>query len=205
MWVPVALSRDVPKGTTRAVLMDGAEFVIWRGEGGSVQIWEDRCPHRGMRLSFGFVRGDSLNCLYHGWTYGTGGACHKIPAHPDLTVPPTIRANTFTSAESGGLVLLHRGRDPGTPPVLLAGRPIASLAMATTPAVLSGLVTGTALDSVQGIAATIDGVPMTLGWHVTGPGRLMLHAVALDPDNVESRVLVALHRLRTAAEERAAA
>ena len=60
VWVPIALSRDVPMGTTRAVILDGQELVVWRGEGRTVQVWEDRCPHRGMRLSFGFVRGDAL-------------------------------------------------------------------------------------------------------------------------------------------------
>ena len=63
MWVPIALGRDVPRATTRAVILGGEELVAWRAEGGAVAIWEDRCPHRGMRLSFGFVRGDS--CLLY--------------------------------------------------------------------------------------------------------------------------------------------
>ena len=45
-------------------------------------VWEDRCPHRGMRLSMGFVRSDRIACLYHGWQYGTDGHCLYIPAHP---------------------------------------------------------------------------------------------------------------------------
>jgi Rieske [2Fe-2S] domain len=34
--------------------------VVWRGQDGKVHAWEDWCPHRGMRLSFGFARGKSL-------------------------------------------------------------------------------------------------------------------------------------------------
>ncbi|MEO7222510.1 MAG: Rieske (2Fe-2S) protein [Devosia sp.] len=201
MWVPIALGRDVPKGATRAIILDGRELVIWRRESGAVHVWEDRCPHRGMRLSFGFVRGEALNCLYHGWQYGASASCQKVPAHPDLVVPPSIKANAFASAETGGFILVSLDAEPGPPPVLLAGRPIASLAIATTQEKLAGLITGTPLDSVQGLSASIDGVTANLGWHVAGPDRLMLHAVAVDPGNVESRVLVALHKLRAAAEQ----
>src|ERR1700712_4572612 len=107
MWVPIALSRDVPKGVTRAVILDGEELVAWRAEAGTMQVWEDRCPHRGMRLSYGFIRGERLNCLYHGWEYGADASCRRIPAHPDLTVPPTIKAKAYEATESGGLVLAN--------------------------------------------------------------------------------------------------
>lgn len=205
MWIPIALSRDVPPGVTRAVIVAGKELVAWRSENRALQVWEDRCPHRGMRLSFGFVRGESLNCLYHGWQYGAEGPCQRIPAHPDLAVPPTIRANTYASAETGGFILVSFDPEPGPPPVLLAGRPIASLAVASTPEKIVNLAAGTPLDSIQGVSATFDGITVNLGWHVVGPDRLMLHAVAVDPGDVETRVLRALHKLRAEAERKVAA
>ena len=66
LWYPVAPSwqvRNAPVGIIRL----GESIVLWRDGAGKVHALEDRCPHRGMRLSFGFVRGDALNCLYHGW------------------------------------------------------------------------------------------------------------------------------------------
>ncbi len=204
MWIPVALSRDVPRQTTRGVILASEELVVWRGESGGVQIWEDRCPHRGMRLSFGFVRGDSLNCLYHGWQYGQGASCQRIPAHPDLTVPPTIKANAFASAETGGMIWVNLDKEPGTPPIFLAGRPIASLAIATTPETLFELLPGTPAPQAQLFEVALADTQVNVGWHVVDPGKLMLHAVALDPGNVESRVLVALHKLRAEAERAAA-
>jgi nitrite reductase/ring-hydroxylating ferredoxin subunit len=205
MWMPIALSRDVPAAVTRAALVEGRELVIWRAEGGAVQVWEDRCPHRGMRLSFGFVRGDTLNCLYHGWQYGTGASCRRIPAHPDLSVPATIKANAYASAETGGFILVRLGDGQLTPPMLPAGRPIASLAVAATPETIGGLVTGTPLELVQGVSTSFDGVTVNLCWHVPGPNRLMLHAVAVDPGGDAMRVLRALYGLRADAEHRAAA
>jgi nitrite reductase/ring-hydroxylating ferredoxin subunit len=202
MWIPISLSRDVPRSATRAVILDGRELVVWRAESGVAQVWEDRCPHRGMRLSFGFVRGETLNCLYHGWQYGTSASCQAIPAHPDLDVPPTIKANCYPSAETGGFILVSMDAEPGPSPLLLAGRPIASLAIATSRETIVGLITGTALDNVQGVSAVLDGITVNVCWHVTGPNRLMLHAVAVDPGDVETRVLLALHRLRAEAERK---
>lgn len=68
----------------------GNELVVWRTEGGAVNVWENRCPHRGVRLSLGHHRGDALQCQYHGWQFGTGnGACRFVPAHPEAP-PPAV-------------------------------------------------------------------------------------------------------------------
>ncbi len=101
-WYPVALSEMIPAGTSAGVVIDGAEIVVWRDTSGAAHTWEDRCPHRGMKLSFGFVRGDHIACLYHGWEYDTGGTCRYIPAHPQLEVPKTICVKTYGVAEAGG-------------------------------------------------------------------------------------------------------
>ncbi|MBA4797826.1 MAG: Rieske (2Fe-2S) protein [Rhizobiales bacterium] len=103
-WIPVALSADIEAGTSAGTLVNGDERVVWRDDKGAVHVWEDRCPHRGMRMSFGFVRGDHIACLYHGWRYDTGGQCRYIPAHPDLEVPKTIKVPTFAAIERAGIV-----------------------------------------------------------------------------------------------------
>ncbi|MBX9467885.1 MAG: Rieske (2Fe-2S) protein [Rhizobium sp.] len=103
-WIPVALSADIEAGTSAGTLVNGEERVVWRDDKGAIHVWEDRCPHRGMRMSFGFVRGDHIACLYHGWRYDTGGQCRYIPAHPDLEVPKTIKVPTFAATERAGIV-----------------------------------------------------------------------------------------------------
>lgn len=164
-WTAIALSRDIPPENTRAVIVDGREIVIWRGADGAAHVWEDRCPHRGMRLSFGFVRGDALNCLYHGWRYGASGSCAGIPAHPDLTVPPTIKANVFPVREAGGMVWTRFGEGNDEPPALPGDAvPVASItinATATLPA-----------------SVTIEGGTLYLQAHSPAPDRVTVHAVA---------------------------
>lgn len=203
MWVPIALSRDVPGGTTRAVILDGLELALWRGEKGGVQIWEDRCPHRGMRLSFGFVRGDALNCLYHGWEYGSDASCTRIPAHPDLAVPSTIRARAYEGSETGGMIVVNLGRSE-PPPVLLSALPVASLAVDSDIETVLRLCRGTPIEGLQAFETEFDGVPLVIGWHRARAGHIMLHAVAR-AGGTESGAIVALHHLRSAAEQRNAA
>lgn len=112
-WMPVALSSAIEPGTSAGAVVDGAEIVVWRDNKGTAHVWEDRCPHRGMRLSFGFVRGDHIACLYHGWQYDTAGQCQYIPAHPDLEVPGTIKVPIYAAEERNGIIwtCLSEGAD----------------------------------------------------------------------------------------------
>ncbi|RVV98922.1 Rieske (2Fe-2S) protein [Mesobaculum littorinae] len=104
LWHPAALSRDLPAATVMPTACGDVEVALWRSAGGRVSAWYDRCPHRGMRLSHGFVRGEMLSCIYHGWRFDTEAVCRKIPAHPDLTPPETITVPRFRAAERHGVI-----------------------------------------------------------------------------------------------------
>ncbi len=190
-WTPIALSRDVPAGVTRAVIVEGAELVIWRGDG-SAHVWEDRCPHRGMRLSLGFVRDNSLNCLYHGWQYGASSSCIRIPAHPDLAVSPTIKANAYESAEAGGLIWVR----------IAGAEPLPALDENVTP-VLSLAVEVDGLDGAN-LAMPFEGGQLHLRWHKVGPGRIMVHAVMAGSGDL-ARAAAYLRSMRNDMEQGAAA
>ena len=86
-----------------------------------------------MRLSHGFVRGETLACIYHGWRYGTTGACEHIPAHPALTPPKSVTATPFSCVESNGLIWVTADENPGEPPSIAATEPLRSLNIAATP------------------------------------------------------------------------
>ena len=78
---------------------------MWRADDGTVNAWENRCPHRGVRLSVGTNLGDRLKCRYHGWTYESGsGQCVERPAHPGEKPPSLVRAHRFPCVEVGGYV-----------------------------------------------------------------------------------------------------
>jgi len=102
--MPVGLTRDLPAGRVMHAEVDEVDVVVWRAANGEIAAWNNRCPHRGMALSHGFVRGNSLACLYHGWHYERSGRCSYIPAHPDLEPPATIHATKYAIAEEGGVI-----------------------------------------------------------------------------------------------------
>lgn len=126
-WTPVALSSDLPIGGVLRTVVDEQDLAVWRSRSGKVRAWDNRCPHRGMRLSFGFVRGESLTCIYHGWQYGTEGVCHYIPAHPDLTPPETLCVNAFACSENNGLIWVGLSAPKSVPKIANAAEPVRSL------------------------------------------------------------------------------
>lgn len=103
-WVAVGLSEHFVPESASGTTVGSHDLAVWRGADGKARVWENRCPHRGMRLSYGFVRGNRLRCLYHGWAYEGDGACAAIPAHPDLTPPKTIKTTVFDSAEEAAMI-----------------------------------------------------------------------------------------------------
>jgi nitrite reductase/ring-hydroxylating ferredoxin subunit len=198
MWVPIALSRDVPLGATRAVVIEGEERVVWRAHDGGVQVWEDRCPHRGMRLSLGFVRDNTLNCLYHGWTYEAGATCVRIPAHPDLKVPPTIKANAFPVREAGGMVWTEVGEGSGRS-VVHGATPVASLPIDAPAPLLLEQIGGERISGRQLVIATLGGFEFHIGWHAVGAAKTMLHG-ALRSAGDPAAALHVLRRVRDTVE-----
>ena len=117
-WYPVSLSGGLDAGRSAGTRLFDKEFVIWRDADGAAHVWEDRCPHRGMRLSFGFVRGNHIACIYHGWQYDSNGHCQFIPSHPALSVPSSIRVATHPCVERLGIVWMYSDSNVTTPPEL---------------------------------------------------------------------------------------
>ena len=119
-WIPIAVSADILDGTVVPANLPSGPIAVWRSASGKLFANGDRCPHRGMRLSHGFVRGESLSCIYHGWRYGTDGACQKIPAHPTVEPPKTINCTPFPVMEANGVVWCALER-PTEEPLLFDG------------------------------------------------------------------------------------
>src|SRR5271156_5815449 len=115
-WHPLSLSHSVEAGSSAGTRLLDRELVVWRDNNGVAHVWEDRCPHRGMKLSFGFVRGDHIACLYHGWQYNSGGHCQYIPAHPALDVPKTIKVSLYPARERHGMIWTALSENPAPMP-----------------------------------------------------------------------------------------
>ncbi|ARP63397.1 oxidoreductase [Mesorhizobium sp. WSM1497] len=117
-WYPIASATDLPFRHVFHAGLFGREFAAWRADDGFINVWENRCLHRGVRLSIGINDGRELKCQYHGWRYSSRTAgCTYIPAHPADVPARTITNRTFPVAERYGLV--WSGEEPqGDVPVI---------------------------------------------------------------------------------------
>ena len=121
---PVASLADLaPRHVVKARLL-GQDLAVWRADDGFVNVWADRCIHRGVRLSVGMNDGAELVCQYHGWRYSNRtGSCSYIPAHPGEAPSRTLRVPAFRCEEKYGLVW-SGGSPDAEPPAIpqLLGR-----------------------------------------------------------------------------------
>ncbi|WP_417586958.1 Rieske 2Fe-2S domain-containing protein [Pararhodobacter oceanensis] len=191
-WSAVALDGQIHTASSNPVKVYGNEVAVWRSTSGKLNAWEDRCPHRGMRLSLGFVEGNRLRCIYHGWGYGTNGQCEVIPAHPGLTPPKTICSNRYAIENRYGLIWANLAEDPqaalpdlgaddgwqGVRSVYLS-MPVAQARQA----VMADLATwGGSLR--EGDAVLIDlpeGTQLAVAFHPVDAGSTGVHVVARGP------------------------
>ena len=119
-WHPVARADDLPFRHIYETVLLGRELALWRADDGFVNVWENRCLHRGVRLSIGLNEGRELRCRYHGWRYANRSAgCTYIPAHPADAPARTICCVTFPVRERHGLIWTGEAPD-GEPPTVAA-------------------------------------------------------------------------------------
>lgn len=115
---PVAGSADLsPRHVARARLL-GQDLAIWRADDGFVNVWADRCIHRGVRLSVASNDGAELVCPYHGWRYSNrSGNCSYIPAHPAEGPSRSLFVPVFRCEEKYGLVWSGGSPESGPPSI----------------------------------------------------------------------------------------
>ncbi|MGE0790510.1 MAG: Rieske 2Fe-2S domain-containing protein [Sandaracinaceae bacterium] len=108
-WYPAAFSHEVPKKKVLGIRFEGDDLAVYRGEDGVVQVLEDRCPHRQIKLSYGTVEGCTLVCRYHGWTFDRGGSLVGTK-HDDFKKKlPVVPIRSYPTRERYGIVWFFPG------------------------------------------------------------------------------------------------
>lgn len=72
-WMRLPIAAPPQPGEVIAVAVGNLRLAVWSAADGSVQAWDDRCPHRGALLSAGRVRDGQLVCGKHGWRFDVYG------------------------------------------------------------------------------------------------------------------------------------
>jgi phenylpropionate dioxygenase-like ring-hydroxylating dioxygenase large terminal subunit len=119
IWYFAALSRDLKPGKLQRYELLGEPVLLGRDRRGRAYAIRDICPHRAAPLSAGKLvteadGAESVECPYHGWRFGTDGACRAIPslvADQAMDVSK-IQVRRFPVQESQGLVFIWMAADP---------------------------------------------------------------------------------------------
>ncbi|MEM7157954.1 MAG: Rieske 2Fe-2S domain-containing protein [Myxococcota bacterium] len=111
-WYPITTSSTVRKAPVPLHRM-GLRLVVFRGADGQLRCLRDRCSHRGAALSAGKVKGNEIECPYHGFRFDGAGQCTAMPCEGrDARIPGGLEIDTFPLREDHGLVWLWWGAAP---------------------------------------------------------------------------------------------
>ena len=113
-WHPIHRADDLESGQAKPIQIMGECFTLYRGERGAPHVVEFRCPHRGTQLSAGWVEGDCIRCMYHGWVFDPSGQCIEQPAE-EKPFAQKIRIRSWPIREYLGLIFAYLGEDEPPP------------------------------------------------------------------------------------------
>ena len=108
-WYVAGWSRDYTRDLKPETFL-GENIVFFRKENGQAVALEDACPHRKLPLSKGRLKGDVVECGYHGLTFDCQGTCVAAPTQPSR-VPGRARVKSYPVADRYRLLWIWMG-DP---------------------------------------------------------------------------------------------
>ena len=108
VWYVAAVPDELKQAPLARTLVD-ERLVLYRTETGKAAALADRCAHRLMPLSKGWVAGEHLQCGYHGALYDINGKCVQIPGQDG--VPDKACVRSYPVQERYGFVWVWMG-DP---------------------------------------------------------------------------------------------
>ncbi len=112
-WHPVYRAEDLAPGQAVPIRIMSENYTLYRGEDGAPHVVAFRCAHRGAQLSVGWVEGDCIRCLYHGWKYAGDGQCVEQPGE-DESFAGKVRIASYPTQDYLGLTFAYLGE--GEPP-----------------------------------------------------------------------------------------
>jgi phenylpropionate dioxygenase-like ring-hydroxylating dioxygenase large terminal subunit len=119
-WYPAVQANELAD-EPRRVRMLGQDFVLFRDSDGQPRCLANTCSHRGGSLAGGKLKGDCIECPYHGWQFDGDGQCRKIPSlGAGAGIPARTRVDAYPVQEKYGLIFAFLGDLPADqrPPLL---------------------------------------------------------------------------------------
>lgn len=109
-WYLLCPAEELKKNRIIAKTIVGEHIIAFRTSSGDITAIEDRCCHRNVPLSMGFLKNDRIVCAYHGWQFDRDGQCVLIPSQgSDEKIPQTARIKRFPVVEKNRLLWVFIG------------------------------------------------------------------------------------------------
>lgn len=105
-WYVAALSSAIGR-QLQAVRILGESIVLYRTEARTPVALEDACPHRKLPLSMGRIKGDAVECGYHGLVFDCSGKC--VDAATQERIPPLAVVRSYPVQDRYGLLWIWMG------------------------------------------------------------------------------------------------
>lgn len=113
-WYVVAATSEL-KDSPLALKCFGRGYVLWRDQSGRPTLMPDVCPHRSAKLSLGKVRGDCIQCPFHGFEFDAHGNCALVPEMGKPVISLEIPVGQVYE-QNGFVWVWHGQKDPDKPP-----------------------------------------------------------------------------------------
>ncbi|MFC6636085.1 Rieske 2Fe-2S domain-containing protein [Sulfitobacter sp. JBTF-M27] len=105
-WYVAAWDHEVTRDLQQVIVL-GEKICLFRAQDGEVIALEDACPHRKLPLSKGRIKGDTVECGYHGLTFDCAGQCVWAPGGG--RIPSAARVRPYPVHEKYGLIWIWMG------------------------------------------------------------------------------------------------
>ena len=105
-WYVAAWDHEIDASLKQIIVLN-EKICIYRNSLGEVIALEDACPHRKLPLSKGRLKGDHLECGYHGLTFDCAGKCVWAPGTG--RIPSNANVQAYPCHEKYGLVWIWMG------------------------------------------------------------------------------------------------
>ncbi|MEO7246096.1 MAG: aromatic ring-hydroxylating dioxygenase subunit alpha [Rubrivivax sp.] len=120
-WYVAAWDHELIDGTLLGRQLLEKPVLLYRGESGRVVALDNRCCHRGAKLSNGRREGDCVRCMYHGLKFDPSGKCIQIPGQDQ--VPERMGVRAYPVEERQHLIWIWMGDPSRADPSLIIDIP----------------------------------------------------------------------------------
>jgi phenylpropionate dioxygenase-like ring-hydroxylating dioxygenase large terminal subunit len=108
-WYMAAWDHELIDGKLMARTILEEPVLLYKGDSGKAVALDNRCCHRGAKLSNGRLEGDDVRCMYHGLKFNAAGKCIQIPGQDNI--PPKLGVRSFPVVERQHILWIWMG-DP---------------------------------------------------------------------------------------------